>query len=266
MESEIGLRLGFFLTMLTILSLAERLFPRREIKTPKTKRRIVNLLLIFIDSIAVRVFVPFTAASVAVYSEGSQIGLLHHISFPSAFSIVISVIILDFIIYAQHVIFHHIPILWLAHKVHHIDREMDVTTGVRFHPFEIILSVIIKSITVLLLGIPFAAVVIFEIILTTSSLFNHSNIKLPLAFDKFLRFFIVTPDMHRIHHSIIEKEACHNFGFNLPWWDRIFRTYKEQPLKGHLKMDIGLKEYNNSQVSGLLELLLIPFINKRKLK
>lgn len=266
MENEIGLRLGFFLGMLVIIALAEYLRPRRELKIRKATRWARNLFLVAIDSVAVRVLVPFTAASAAVYAEQNQIGLLHYLSTPFAVSIIISVLLLDLIIYAQHMAFHYIPIFWRLHKVHHIDQEIDVTTGVRFHPVEIILSTLIKCTAVLILGVPFMAVVIFEILLNATAMFNHGNINLPFRLDKFLRLFVVTPDMHRVHHSVIVKETNSNFGFNLPCWDRLFGTYIAQPASGHLQMEIGLNDYRDAKKTGLLELLLIPFRNKIMVK
>jgi len=167
---------------------------------------------------------------------------------------------LDLLIYLQHVIFHHVPLLWRLHKIHHIDQEIDVTTGLRFHPLEIILSVLIKSTAVILLGVPVMAVVIFEILLNGTAMFNHGNIKLPATIDRILRWIIVTPDMHRVHHSVIMSETNSNFGFNLPWWDRIFRTYQAQPAAGHDGMKIGLQDYQAVEKTGLWSLMIIPFI------
>ena len=262
MENEIALRLGFFFGVLIIIALVERLRPKRKLKIKRTTRWGRNLSIVAIDSIAVRVLIPFTAASVAIYAEQNQIGLLYALPMPFIISVIISVILLDLLIYAQHVAFHYIPLFWRLHKVHHIDQEIDVTTGVRFHPVEIILSTLIKCSAVLLLGIPFIAVVIFEILLNATSLFNHGNISLPAKLDKFLRLFVVTPDMHRVHHSVIIKETNSNFGFNLPWWDRLFKTYRAQPERGHTKMEIGLEQYRDASKTGLTAMLAIPFYKK----
>lgn len=262
MENEAGLRLGFFFGVLVIVALVERLHPKRKLKIKKKTRWTRNISIVAIDSVAVRVLIPFTAASTAIYAEHQQIGLLHALPVPFILSVIISVILLDLLIYAQHVAFHYIPLFWRLHKVHHIDQEIDVTTGVRFHPVEIILSTLIKCGAVLLLGVPFIAVVIFEILLNATSLFNHGNISLPAWLDKFLRLFIVTPDMHRVHHSIIASETNSNFGFNLPWWDRLFKTYRAQPERGHINMEIGLQQYKDASKTGLTAMLAIPFYKK----
>lgn len=262
MQNEIGLRLGFFFSVLLVVALVEYLRPKRDLNLKKLNRWARNLSLVVIASIAVRVLVPFTAASVAIYAEQHQLGLLHYFSTPFAASLIISVILLDLLIYAQHVAFHHIPIFWHLHKVHHIDQEFDVTTGVRFHPIEMLLSTLIKCTAVLILGIPFVAVVIFEVLLNATAMFNHANINLPSRLDQWLRLILVTPDMHRVHHSTTVKELNTNFGFNLPWWDRLFKTYQAQPIAGHDKMTIGLNDYQDVDKTGLLALLTIPFHKK----
>lgn len=263
-ENEIELRLGIFFGMLIAIMLFEKLRPKRILKIARNTRWIRNLLLVALNSIAVRILLPFTAASVAVYAEQNHIGILYYLSdyIPPIVVLVISVILLDLLIYIQHVVFHYVPELWSLHKVHHIDQEIDVTTGLRFHPVEIILSTLLKCTAVLALGTPFIAVLVFEILLNATAMFNHGNIRLPSKFDKWIRLVIVTPDMHRVHHSVIRNETNSNFGFNLPWWDRLFGTYHAQPIKGHLNMEIGLEEYRDVDRSGLLKLLIIPF--KRK--
>lgn len=264
MANELNLRLWFFLGVLLLIILLEYIWPRRTLKIQKNTRWVRNLSLVIINSIAVKALVPFTLVSVAMYAEQHQIGLFNFFSMPFILSLIFSIILLDFLIYAQHVFFHSIPLLWRLHKVHHIDQEIDVTTGVRFHPIEIILSILIKSVAVLVFGIPFIAVLIFEILLNASAMFNHGNINLPVKLDKFIRKIIVTPDMHRVHHSVIVNETNRNFGFNLSWWDKIFGTYKAQPADGHLKMNIGLNEYRSLRKTSLLQLLLIPFRMKIK--
>jgi sterol desaturase/sphingolipid hydroxylase (fatty acid hydroxylase superfamily) len=247
-----------------IMALVEHLRPKRKLEIKKAIRWTRNLSIIAIDSVAVRILIPFTAASVAIYAEQSQIGLLHYLPIPFTVSVIISVILLDLLIYAQHVAFHYTPLLWRLHQVHHIDQEIDVTTGVRFHPVEIILSTLIKCVAVLLLGIPFFAVLVFEILLNATAMFNHGNLSLPVKADKWLRMVVVTPDMHRVHHSVIIKETNSNFGFNLPWWDRLFKTYQAQPGLGHIKMEIGLEEYKDARKTGLIAMLAIPFMTRRK--
>ena len=263
MENEIGLRIGFFFGVLIIIALWECLRPKLKLRISRNIRWFRNLSLIVLNSIAARLILPFTAASIAIYAEKNQIGLLNFLSIPLWLTVIVSIVLLDLIIYAQHLASHHFLIFWRLHKIHHIDQDIDVTTGVRFHPVEIIISTLIKCAVVMLLGIPFIAIVMFEIILNATSMFNHGNINLPEKFDEWLRLIIVTPDMHRIHHSIIPTETNSNFGFNLPWWDRLFGTYQSQPQKGHQKMEIGLSEYQDINKTNLLTLIIIPF-NKKK--
>lgn len=256
MENELTLRLGCFFSILIALMLLENIYPKRQLVIAKKIRWTINIPLVFINSVLVRILIPFTAVSTAIFAQSHNIGLFNYYSVSSSISVVISIIILDFLIYFQHVAFHHLPLLWRLHKVHHIDQEIDVTTGVRFHPLEIIISTLIKCLAVVILGVPFVAVLIFEILLNATAMFNHSNINLPGKFDKYLRLIVVTPDMHRVHHSVIMQETNSNFGFNLPFWDRIFKTYKPQPEGGHFNMEIGLKEYRNYKKTGLFNLLV----------
>ena len=257
MENEIELRLTFFFGVLAIIALWELATPKRNLQIGRNIRWFRNISLVIISSIAARLILPFTAASVAVYAEQKQIGLLNLLPVPLWLAVLFSIILLDLIVYAQHLASHHVPIFWRLHKIHHIDQDIDVTTGARFHPFEIIISTLVKCVAVLLFGVSFIAVVLFEIILNATAMFNHGNINLPEKLDKWLRLIIVTPDMHRVHHSTIPTETNSNFGFNLPWWDRLFGTYQEQPQKGHLRMKIGLKEYQDADKTGLLNLLLL---------
>ena len=262
MDNDIFLRLGFFIGMLVIMAFVEIMYPRRTLTIKKTIRWSRNLSLVVMNSIIVRSVVPFTAVSVALYAEQHQIGLFYLFSMPLIFVVILSLFLLDLLIYAQHVMFHHIPLFWRFHKIHHIDQEIDMTTGVRFHPVEILLSTCIKSLVVLGLGIPFIAVIIFEILLNAVAIFNHSNIHIPKKWDRVLRYCIVTPDMHRVHHSIIPKEMHRNFGFNLSWWDWVFKTYQAQPKKNHLMMDIGLQHYRDIEKTTLLTMLMTPFYKK----
>jgi len=206
------------------------------------------------------VFIPFSTASIAFITNQNQWGFFNMISISHLGSILLSIILLDFIIYIQHFIFHKIPILWRLHQIHHIDQDMDVTTGARFHPIEILISFLLKCVFVILLGVPVLAILLFEIILNGLAMFNHSNIQIPKAIDKVLRIFVVTPDMHRVHHSVISEEYNTNFGFNLSLWDYIFGNYLAQPSNGHQMMDIGLNKYQNTQKIGLAKLLIVPFI------
>ncbi len=247
------------MVILVIMVIWEMLSPRRDRKITRHIRWSRNLSLVLLNSLLVRLIVPFTAVGVALYAEQHQVGLWHILQLPYILSVVLSLLMLDLLIYLQHVIFHHVPLLWRLHKIHHIDQEIDVTTGLRFHPLEIILSVLIKSAAVILLGVPVMAVVIFEILLNGTAMFNHGNIKLPATIDRILRWIMVTPDMHRVHHSVIMSETNSNFGFNLPWWDRVFRTYQARPAGGHDGMKIGLQDYQAVEKTGLWPLIIIPF-------
>ena len=194
-------------------------------------------------------------------SAGSSV-TLHAVSVPGWLAVLASVVLLDLAIYFQHVMFHAVPAFWRLHMVHHADLDFDVTTGLRFHTIEILLSFGIKAAVILLLGAPAVAVLVFEVLLNATSIFNHSNARLPLALDRLLRLFIVTPDMHRVHHSVIVRETNSNFGFNLPWWDWLFGTYRDQPAEGHDGMTIGLQQFRDqSRVERLHWMLLLPFWN-----
>lgn len=262
LENEVALRLFCFFGILCGVAIWESLCPKRDREIGRVIRWPRNLSLVVINSLLVRLIIPFTAVGVALYAEQNQIGLLHYLSLPFGLTVILSALLMDLLIYTQHVVFHHVPWLWRLHKVHHMDQEIDVTTGLRFHPVEILLSSLIKCASVLLLGVPVIAVVIFEILLNGTALFNHGNISLPSGFDRILRLIVVTPDMHRVHHSVLPLETNSNFGFNMPWWDRIFGTYRAQPEQGHQKMDIGLKAHRAVGKTGLWALMVIPFSGK----
>jgi len=255
---EASFRLGVFLSILLLMMSAEALFPRKARVLGRAHRWSSNLLLIIIDGLFVRLLFPIVAVGVAAVAAQNNWGLFNLVDWPIWLEITLSIIILDMLIYWQHVASHHIPFLWALHKVHHADRDIDVTTGSRFHPLEIGLSMAYKMTLVLLLGAPVLAVIIFELILNGCAMFNHSNVKLPLTLDKVLRKFIVTPDMHRVHHSTIVAETNSNYGFSLSLWDRIFRSYTAQPSKGHDGMLIGLNEYQNPGPASLSWSLLLP--------
>lgn len=255
---EDSLRLGVFISILILMMAAEALFPRKERVMGRARRWTSNLLLIVIDGLFVRLLFPIVAVGVAVIAAERNWGLFNIVDLPIWLEITLAIIILDMMIYWQHVASHHIPFLWAMHKVHHADRDIDVTTGSRFHPIEIILSMLYKMALVIILGAPVLAVIIFEIILNGCAMFNHSNVKLPLGFDRVLRRFIVTPDMHRVHHSAIVPETNSNYGFSLSLWDRVFGSYLAQPSKGHDGMVIGLDEYQGAGPSSLTWSLLLP--------
>jgi len=259
-QNEGKLRLGFFFGILIIMAIWEVLSPRRELNIDKSFRWMSNLSIVVLNTIVLRLLFPAAAVGMAAYAAKNNYGLFNLIDMPSAFELVFCVIFMDMLIYWQHVIFHRVPILWRIHRMHHADQDIDVTTGSRFHPVEIILSMLIKFAAVLILGIPIVAIILFEIILNLTAMFNHSNVNLPQSLDKLIRKIIVTPDMHRVHHSVIPKETNSNYGFNLSLWDKLFGTYIEQPEMGHLEMTIGLYEYRDEKISQALdEMLLIPF-------
>jgi sterol desaturase/sphingolipid hydroxylase (fatty acid hydroxylase superfamily) len=218
--------------------------------------------IVFINTLAVRALLPVLAINVAFIARENGWGLFNNIAIPGWLAVVISVLLLDMIIYLQHVMFHAVPAFWRLHMMHHADLDFDVTTGLRFHPIEIILSMIIKMGSVAALGAPVIAVLIFEVILNATSMFNHGNIRLPIGFDSILRLFIVTPDMHRVHHSVVIRETNSNFGFNFPWWDRLMGTYRPQPAAGHEGMTIGLSQFRDAGRLTLPWMLVLPFVGK----
>lgn len=259
MQIEQTVRLSVFAAVLLLTALWEVIAPRRPLLDSKRRRWFTNLSLIVIDTVAVRLLFPILPVALAELAEARGWGVFNVMQIPSWLKILLSVVILDFIIYLQHVLFHHIQTLWRLHRMHHTDLDLDVTSGNRFHPLEIILSTLIKMAALLFLGAPAAAVLAFEVVLNACAMFNHGNIRLPGALDRLLRLFLVTPDMHRVHHSTVVRETNSNFGFNLPWWDRICGTYRPQPEKGHLGMNIGLKEYRDPEKLNLFRLLIQPF-------
>lgn len=260
MENEPIIRLGFFLGVFPALALAEVIAPRRRLNTSKSARWFANIGIVIINTAVVRLLFPVAAAGTAVAAAQSHWGLFNNVSAPYWVAVVSSVVILDFVIYLQHAMFHAIPTLWRLHMIHHADLDVDLTTGSRFHPIEIILSMLIKIAAVLLLGAPVAAVIIFEVVLNAAAMFNHGNLRIPLHIDRILRRIVVTPDMHRVHHSVFPFEANSNFGFNLSWWDRLMGTYRDQPRSGHEEMTIGLNQYLDPSHLTLLRILALPFV------
>lgn len=262
MSSEIAIRLSFFFLIFVIIAIWELLAPRRTLTTSKTSRWITNLAITFLNPATVRLVFPIVALSMALKAQQNGWGLLNHYNLPFWLAVLVTVALLDLVIYLQHVMFHAVPVLWRLHMVHHADLDYDVTTGLRFHPIEIILSMGIKLAAVVLLGPPTMAVLIFEVLLNGTAMFNHGNIRLPLKLDRALRFLVVTPDMHRVHHSVIIRETNSNYGFNLPWWDRLFGTYRNQPTEGHEGMTIGLSQFREPGRLTFPWLLILPFIGK----
>lgn len=260
MSNEPVIRLIFFVGFFALIAIWERRSPYRPFTTSKINRWISNLALTLINPLLVRLLFPIVATNMALTARQHGWGLLNNIDLPYGLDLVIGIAVLDLIIYLQHVMFHAIPILWRLHMMHHADLDYDLTTGLRFHPIEIILSMVIKLSVVAALGPPAAAVLIFEIILNGMAMFNHGNIRIPLGLDRILRYFVVTPDMHRVHHSVVIRETNSNFGFNLSVWDRLFGTYCDQPQKGHIAMTIGLSQFRDEKRLTLPWLLVLPAI------
>ena len=259
MPNENTIRIVFFITIFALVALWELLAPRRSLTTSKKTRWISNLGITFLNPLVIHLAFPILAVEMALKAQAGGWGLLNNVGLSFWLKLVIGIIVLDLIIYLQHVMFHAIPVLWRLHMMHHADLDYDLTTGLRFHPIEMVLSMVIKLSVAAALGPPAAAVLIFEIILSGMAMFNHGNIKIPLGLDRILRYFVVTPDMHRVHHSVIIRESNSNYGFNLPWWDRLFGTYCAQPSKGHLEMTIGLSQFRNIKQLMFHHLLLLPF-------
>ncbi len=263
LTNEPVIRSCFFFGILGVMAFWEYIAPRRKLTVSKVVRWSNNLAIVFLNNFVVRLVFPVVAVGVASFADQNGWGILNYVELPFWLAAIISIIAMDFVIYLQHVLVHAIPSLWRLHRVHHADLDFDVTTGARFHPLEIILSMLIKFATIIVLGPPVIAVILFEIILNMTAMFNHSNVKLPIAFDKILRLFLVTPDMHRVHHSVEDDEANSNFGFSLPWWDRVFGTYRAQPRQGHEGMVIGIHKIRDiKQVSWLPGMLMLPFKGK----
>lgn len=260
LANESAIRLGFFSGILAVVGLWELAAPRRALTVSKALRWASNLSIVVLNTVLLRLLFPLAAAGVAAFCAANGWGLINHFQIPFAIAVPLAVIAMDFVIWLQHVMVHAVPALWRLHRVHHADPDYDVTTSTRFHPIEIVLSMLIKFATIVVLGPPVLAVVIFEVLLNATAMFNHGNIRLPLALDRVLRWFVVTPDMHRVHHSVEDDEANSNFGFNLPWWDRLFDTYRDQPRGGHLAMTIGIHDHTDlREVARLDGMLLLPF-------
>ena len=262
LSHESVIRLGFFGGVFAVMALWEILATRRELRVAKGTRWFANIGITFLGALLVRVIFPAAAVGMALLAGERGWGFVNYLHLSETVSIVVSVLILDLVIYLQHVLFHAIPVLWRLHMVHHADIDFDVTTGFRFHPVEIVLSMVIKLSAVILLGPPVVAVLVFEILLNATAMFNHGNVRIPLAVDRLLRLFVVTPDMHRVHHSVKPFETNSNFGFNLPWWDRLLGTYRDQPEDGHKAMIIGLSQFQENLKQTLPWLLALPFAGR----
>ena len=262
-KHEVIIRSGVFLGMLMVMAGWESRLPRRTCSISKSVRWLNNIGLILLNSVLLRILFPTAAAGVALFCQRQGWGILNIWPLPTLLGIIVAVIVLDLAIYLQHVMFHAVPVLWRVHRVHHADLDFDVTTGLRFHPIEIILSMLIKFSVIVVTGAPVSAVVLFEVILNAMSMFSHGNVRLPAPVDKWLRYLIVTPEMHRVHHSVEDDETNSNFGFNLSLWDRLFGTYRAQPRAGHAGMTIGIRTFRDSRrCVSLAGLLTLPFIGK----
>jgi len=262
MHNETAIRLTFFFGTFAFMAVWELVSPRRFLSTSKTTRWLNNLGITLLNPVVVRAVSPFLPVGMALLAQKNGWGLLNNFVLPNWLGVAAAVIVLDLVIYLQHVMFHTVPLLWRFHMMHHADLDIDVTTGLRFHPMEMIISMGIKLSMVALIGPPALAVLIFEILLNGTSMFNHSNVRLLTIIDRRLRLFVVTPDMHRVHHSVIIRETNSNFGFNFPWWDRLLGTYRDQPAAGHEGMTIGLSQFRDPRRLTFLRLLALPFIGK----
>jgi sterol desaturase/sphingolipid hydroxylase (fatty acid hydroxylase superfamily) len=262
LAQEGALRFGCFLGVMLAVLGWERARPRRLPTTSRRHRWPVNLGLVAVDIVAVRLLLPAAMVSAALFAAERGWGVLNHLVVPFWLAALVTIVLLDFGVWAQHMAMHKFTPLWRLHRVHHTDVDVDVTTGVRFHPFEILLSMIYKSLLVVALGAPAIAALAFEILLNASSLFTHGNVRLPTALDRVLRLVVVTPDMHRVHHSVLRPETDSNYGFNLSIWDRLFGTYRAQPRAGHDGMIIGLPEFRQPSDQRLSRLLLQPLLRR----
>lgn len=261
--SEAAVRLGAFLSVFGLLAVFELWSPRlgrpELAGAIKSRRWLTNLSLVVLSSVVMRLLLPGAAVDAALLAAERGWGLFNAVSIPPIVAGIVSFVVLDFAIWLEHVASHKIPLLWRIHRVHHADTGFDLTTGLRFHPLEIVLSMVWKIAVVTALGAPAIAVVVFEIVLNASSMFNHSNVRIALPVDRWLRLLLVTPDMHRVHHSTFRDETDSNYGFNLPVWDKLFRTYRAQPRSGHDAMAIGLDEWRDARPRRLGWSLLLPF-------
>jgi sterol desaturase/sphingolipid hydroxylase (fatty acid hydroxylase superfamily) len=259
LSTEPFIRLGVFGSILAAMVVWELLAPRRRQSIGRASRWPSNIGVVVLDTVLVRLMFPIGAVALALLGEARGWGLLNAFDVSAWVAVPLGIVLLDLAIYLQHVLFHAVPALWRLHRMHHADLEFDVTTGIRFHPIEILLSMGIKLGVVAALGTPAVAVLIFEVLLNATSMFNHSNVCMPAWLDRALRWVVVTPDMHRVHHSIVARETNSNFGFNLPWWDRLFGTYRSQPAAGHDAMTIGIEEFRQPAEQRLDRMLTQPF-------
>ena len=261
---QTGFRLGVFAAVLMLMMALEAALPRRARTSARVRRWSTNMALVVVNTLAARLLGPLVAGTVSVFAAQRGIGLFNMVDLPVLLAVLGGMVLLDMAIYWQHVAFHRLPLFWRFHKVHHADRDIDATTGVRFHPAEIVFSMLYKAVCVLVLGPSLLAVILFEVVLNASAMFNHANLKLPLWLDRLIRPVFVTPDMHRVHHSDIERETNSNYGFCLSVWDRVFGSYIAQPERGHDGMTIGLAEYQTEKPGQLLWSLALPLARSQR--
>ena len=259
MNTELWIRLAVFASVIAAVAWWETQAPRRARSVGRLARWPSNLAAVALNRVLIIAIVPAGAVGFAALCAGRGWGVMNLVRVPPGFALLASVVVLDFVIYLQHVMFHAIPALWRIHRMHHADLDFDVTTGVRFHPLEILVSMGVKMAAVAALGPTAAGVLAFEVILNATSMFNHANAAIPLPIDAILRLVVVTPDMHRVHHSVSVREANSNFGFSLPWWDRLLGTYRAQPAAGHSGMTIGIAEFRDAGELRLDRMLTQPW-------
>ncbi|HKK35136.1 MAG TPA: sterol desaturase family protein [Paracoccaceae bacterium] len=263
MENEILIRLPAFLTVFAVMAAWELFGPARRLVAPKPRRWLTNWTIVALDTVIVRLLFPAAAVGAALDAAAQGWGLLNVLDAPYWLAFLVSLLALDLAIWAQHLVFHKVPLLWRLHRVHHADRDVDVSTAIRFHPVEIALSMVIKIGVVYVLGAPALAVVVFEVILNGCAMFNHANIRLPAVAERPLRWLLITPDLHRIHHSVHRREHDSNYGFSVSWWDRLFGTYTPEPEGGHKGMTLGLSEWQDDRPTRLLWSLRNPLLPHR---
>ena len=262
MSSDALIRLSGFLCVLSLMTLWEILAPLRPLSAPKLRRWGSNLAVVGLDTLLIRVLFSGGPVGVAVVAAQQSWGLLNYLGWASWVEVPLAIVVLDFGLYLQHVMFHAVPAFWRLHMMHHSDLDCDATTGVRFHPGEVVLSTLIKLVVVVLIGAAPVAVLSFEVLLNATSIFNHSNVRMPSKVDGLLRWIVVTPHMHRVHHSVVPKETNSNFGFNLPWWDRLFGTYRKNPALGQIGMTLGLQQFRDPARLSLARMLALPFVGE----
>lgn len=261
MSNEPLIRLICFIGIFTAVAVWELFAPRRIQQFSRWIRWPSNIGLALLNTLLVRIISPSAVIGMALFANSRSWGLLNQLAMADWLAIVLAIVMLDLAVYFQHRVFHRVPILWRLHRMHHADLEFDVTTGFRFHPIEILISFAFKIAVVALIGAPAISVLIFEVLLNATSMFNHGNVNIPLGLERTLRWFVVTPDMHRVHHSIVHDEMNSNFGFNLPWWDRLLHTYRAQPRDSHNGMTIGVEQFRSAAELRLDRLLIQPFLS-----